>query len=153
MVVSKRRNLLQKMGIGLAVGLAFAWMGLIGYAERHWSGQRLWLVEATYDAGQVRAGEAVRHRVWVFNPTLVGYALRKEVTCGCTVAEVPSQLSPLSGFMLDVVVDTSGRSAGRHVQRVYLIVQDGRFSWREVVEVRYEVVAVSEQSTDRRERS
>lgn len=149
MADSKRATLPRRTLAGLLIGGAMAWLGFLGYAERHFSGQRLWLAGAIYDAGKVPAGQLIEHPVWVLNPTLVGLKLRKEATCGCTTAEVPAQLSPLSGFLLKVSVDTSRRSAGRHEQRVYLILQDGRHSWREEIVVRYEVVSASNLSQRR----
>jgi hypothetical protein len=125
---------------GVLIGASLAWLLLIGYAERRLEGNRLWLMGVTCDAGVVPAGTVIAHRVWVFNPT--GSALEVDVVphCGCTVVEEPKRrMLPLSGFSLTVQVDTTGKRAGAQEQRVELIVRDGRFSWREMITVRFRV--------------
>jgi hypothetical protein len=117
---------------------------MIGYAERHLEGNRLWLLGATYDAGVVPAGRVMTHRVWVMNP--MARTLQVEVVphCGCTVIEeVPQVLPPFWVVPLTVQVDTTGKPAGEQTQRVELIVRDGRFSWREVIAVRFTVSSAS----------
>ena len=125
---------------GVLVGVSLAWLFLVGYAERRLEGNRLWLMGATYDAGVVPAGAVIAHRVWVFNPT--GSTLEVDVLphCGCTVVEEPKRrMLPLTGFPLTVQVDTTGKRAGAQEQRVELIVRDGRYSWRELITVRFTV--------------
>ena len=120
---------------GVLIGVSLAWLFLVGYAERRLEGNRLWLMGATYDAGAV-----IAHRVWVFNPT--GSTLEVDVMphCGCTVVEEPKRrMLPLTGFPLTVQVDTTGKRAGTQEQRVELIVRDGRYSWRELITVRFTV--------------
>lgn len=130
--------------LGLLIGAGLAWLLLIGYAERRLEGSRLWLIGATYDAGQVRAGMVITHRVWVFNPTMQALEVEPVPSCGCMVADTGKRgLSPLSGFYLTVRVDTSGKPLGQQSQSVDLVVRDGRHSWRERLEVRFEVVSAS----------
>ena len=127
---------------GLLIGVGMAWLLLIGYAERRLEGSRLWLAGATYDAGLVLAGTVITHRVWVFNPTLSGLEVEPMPSCGCTVADTGKRdLSPLSGFFLTVQVDTAGKPLGKQSQWVDLVVRDGYHSWRERLEVRFEIVA------------
>ena len=125
---------------GVLIGVSLAWLFLVGYAERRLEGNRLWLMGATYDAGVVPAGAVIAHRVLVFNPT--GSTLEVDVMphCGCTVVEEPKRrMLPLTGFPLTVQVDTTGKRAGAQEQRVELIVRDGRYSWRELITVRFTV--------------
>ncbi|MEM2592472.1 MAG: hypothetical protein QXI60_07795 [Thermofilaceae archaeon] len=133
--------------LGWLVGAGMAWLLLIGYAERRLEGNHLWLMGATYDAGQVRAGTLITHRVWVFNPMLRALEVEPVPSCGCMVADTGKRgLSPLSGFFLTVQVDTSGKPLGKQSQSVDLVVRDGRYSWRERLEVRFEVVAHASRS-------
>ncbi len=130
--------------VGLLIGAGLAWLLVIGYAERRLEGSRLWLIGATYDVGQVRAGTVITHRVWVFNPTMQALEVEPVPSCGCMVADTGKRgLSPLSGFFLTVQVDTSGKPLGKQSQSVDLVVRDGRHSWRERLEVRFEVVSAS----------
>ncbi len=128
---------------GAYFGLALAWLFVIGYAERYSEGERLWLFGATHDVGKVQRGSVLEHSVWVYNPSGRPLELSKEPTCGCTTAEVPRRLLPMTGFRMWVRVDTGRSPVGRQEQKVYLIVRDGRYSWRERVSIRYEVVEVS----------
>ncbi len=60
--------------------------------------------------------------------------------CKCTVIEEAQQvLPPFWVVPLTVRVDTTGKPAGEHLQRVELIVRDGRYSWREGIAVRFTV--------------
>lgn len=75
-----------------------------------------------------------------------------EPTCGCAVVEGSQRiLRPLWGFPLTIAVDTTGKPLGRQAQQVDLIVRDrvGGVSWRERLEVRFEVVRASVSSTKR----
>ncbi len=129
--------------VELLLGAALMWLALIAYAEWRSEGRYLWLFGATYEAGKVRAGSTIHHRVWVFNPTLRSLQLDTEPSCGCTVVEGGSRaLGRLWGLPLTVAVDTTGKPLGRQVQRVDLIVRDQErgVSWRERIEVRFEVV-------------
>lgn len=64
--------------------------------------------------------------------------------CGCTVLEEAKQaLPPFWIVPLTVRVHTTGKSAGEHLQRVELIVRDGRYSWREAITVRFTVQSAS----------
>ncbi len=135
-----RTRRLRIAGKGVLFGLGLLWLILIGFAERRLEGDRLWLWGADYDAGEVSAGQVIEHTVWVFNPTMRGFHLSREATCGCMVAEVPSSVSPLSGFFLRVQVDTAGYRSGQHTQQVWLIVRDESHSWRETIRVRFSVV-------------
>ena len=131
----------------MLIGVSLAWLFLVGYAERRLEGNRLWLMGATYDAGAV-----IAHRVLVFNPT--GSTPEVDVLphCGCTVVEEPKRrMLPLTGFPLTVQVDTTGKRAGTQEQRVELIVRDGRYSWRELITVRFTLQDAS-LSHDRRNR-
>jgi hypothetical protein len=137
---------------GVLIGVSLAWLFLVGYAERRLEGNRLRLMGATYDAGVVPAGAVIAHWVLVFNPT--GSTLEVDVMphCGCTVVEEPKRrMLPLTGFPLTVQVDTTGKRAGTQEQRVELIVRDGRYSWRELITVRFTVQDAS-LSHDRRNR-
>ncbi|MCS7208959.1 MAG: DUF1573 domain-containing protein [Fimbriimonadales bacterium] len=128
----------------MLIGLGYGWLLLLGYAERSLEGRRLYLLGATHDAGRVMQGTAVEHRVWVFNPTLQGLEVDAIPSCGCTVVDgVQRQLSPLSGFVLTVRVETAGKSAGQHTETIDLVVRDGHHSWRERFVVRYEVARAS----------
>ena len=63
-------------------------------------------------------------------------------SCGCAVADTGKRdLSPLSVFFLTVQVDTAGKPLGKQSQWVDLVVRDGYHSWRERLEVRFEIVA------------
>lgn len=129
---------------GALIGLGCAWLLLLGYAERHLAGQRLYLWGAIYDAGRVAQGAVIEHRVWVFNPTLQGFEVDTLPSCGCTVVDSGSRgLSPLSGFGMTVRVETAGKAVGKHAETVELVVRDGRCSWRERLVVQYEVVNAS----------
>ncbi len=139
----KQRSTTKRLIGGMLFGSALAWLFGMGYAERYAEGERLWLFGATHDAGKVQRGSVLTHSVWVFNPTAKALELSSEPTCGCTTAEIPPRLLPMTGFRLWVRVDTQKSPVGRQEQRVYLIVRDGRYSWRESVSVRYEVVEVS----------
>ncbi|GBC94192.1 hypothetical protein HRbin15_02700 [bacterium HR15] len=131
--------------LGLWIGAGLAWLLLIGYAERHLEGNRLWLIGATYDAGVVPAKSVMTHRVWVINPTLQTLTVKPIPHCGCTVVEdLPPQLPPLWIAPLTLQVDTMGKPVGRGVQVVELVVQDGQYSWRERIEVRYELIPASQ---------
>lgn len=136
---------LKGSGKWVLFSLGLLWLILLGVAERRLEGNHLWLLGATYDAGQVLAGRPIEHTVWVFNPTLKGFYLRREASCGCTVADLPATLSPLSGFQMRVKVDTEGLKAGAYTQRVWMIVQDKEQSWREEVRVQFTVVERSAQ--------
>ncbi|RMH34154.1 MAG: hypothetical protein D6687_04435 [Acidobacteria bacterium] len=134
-----------RLWLGLLIGGGLAWLLMIGYAERKLEGARLWLVGATYDAGVVRPGTVIEHRVWVINP--LAHSLQLDVVphCGCTVIEEAHQvLPPFWVVPLTVRVDTTGKSAGEHLQRVELVVRDGRFSWREGIAVRFTVSSASQ---------
>lgn len=128
---SRPSTLRRRIGGTLAV-LGCAWLLLLGYAERRLEGRRLYLLGATYDAGRVAKGSVIQHRVWVFNPTLQGLEIDMLPSCGCTVVDGGSRpLSPLSGMVLTVRVETAGKLAGQHSETVALVVRDGRYSWRE----------------------
>lgn len=130
--------------LGLLLGAGFGWLLMVGYAERRLEGNRLWLAGATYDAGVVRAGSVLEHRVWVINPMAQTLQLDVVPHCGCTVVEEAKQeLPPFWIVPLTVRVDTTGKSAGEHLQRVELIVRDGRYSWREAITVRFTVQSAS----------
>lgn len=137
---SERASVKYRLLTGMLVGLGGVWLVLLGYAERHLEGQRLYLLGATYDAGRVAQGTVLEHRVWVFNPTLQGLVVDTVPSCGCTVVDGGRRaLSPLSGFFVTVRVETTGKSVGQHAEVVDLVVRDGRYSWRERLTVRYEV--------------
>ncbi len=128
--------------IEVLLGAALLWRALIAYAEWRSEGHYLWLFGATYDAGVVRPGTVIRHRVWVFNPTMRPLEIKPEPSCGCTLLEGGSrQLGLVDGFPLTVVVDTTGKPAGRQTQGVELVVRDIErgVSWREHIEIRFEV--------------
>ena len=146
---NQRTRRLRISGKGVLFSLGLLWLILIGFAERRLEGNYLWLWGANYDSGEVSAGQLIDRTVWVFNPTLRGFHLSREATCGCMVAEVPSSVSPLSGFFLRVQVDTTGYRPGEHTQQVWLIVRDESHSWRETIRVRFSVVERSAK-TDRR---
>jgi hypothetical protein len=129
-----------RLWLGLLIGAGLAWLLMIGYAERKLEGARLWLADATYNAGVVRPGTVIEHRVWVFNPLAQSLQLDVVPHCGCTVIEEAQQvLPPFWVVPLTVRVDTTGKPAGDHLQRVELIVRDGRYSWREEITVRFTV--------------
>jgi len=136
--------------VELLLSAALAWLSLLAYAEWRSEGRYLWLFGATHDLGEVRVSEVVRHRVWVFNPTLRSLELGLQPGCGCAVAEeIPQTLKPLWGFPITIAIDTTGKSPGPKSERVELIVRDGArgVSWRERLEVRYSVAEPNSPST------
>ncbi len=116
------------------------WLGWLTVRSQV-SGSRLWLVGARYDAGKVKRGEVVTHRVWVFNPSLGEVVLKVEPSCGCSTVELPyDRLTPLNGFPVEVRIETWGLPLGYQEKVVALDAFSGGIRWQERVVIRLEVV-------------
>jgi hypothetical protein len=121
--------------------LGTGWMILVALAEYALPGERVWLVGEQYDAGQVRAGTRIRHRVWLMNPSLRRLQVEVQPTCGCTAVGLrEGVLPPLGIRQVQLQVDTEGRMPGRQQEAVDIILRTGDASWRERLTVRFTVV-------------
>ncbi|MEM2592171.1 MAG: hypothetical protein QXI60_06260 [Thermofilaceae archaeon] len=124
----------------LLIGTGIVWLTLLGFHTQV-SGKRLWLIGAVYDAGKVKRNRVISHRVWIWNPSLRTVNIRSEPSCGCTVAELPSnQATPLNGFPIVVQVETWGLPLGLQEKVVTLEASCGKEWWLEEVRIRFEVV-------------
>lgn len=122
--------------------IAIGGIWLIGLGVRSQvSGERLWLIGADVDLGTVKRNQVISHRVWVFNPSLRSVQLEEAAACGCTVAELPyRELTPLSGFPLEVQISTWGLPLGYQERFVGLTASSGGVRWQEQAVIRLEVV-------------
>lgn len=121
------------------------WILLIAFAEYLLPGRGIWLVGAEHDAGVVRAGSLIQHRVWLLNPTVQKLDVRFQPSCGCTVTAASElMLPPLGIRALDLQVNTEGRARGKQQELVAVIVRSGQRAWRELLTVRFTIAAPQE---------
>ncbi|GIV12968.1 MAG: hypothetical protein KatS3mg021_1250 [Fimbriimonadales bacterium] len=98
----------------MLIGAGCLWIGLIGWASRHFGGERLLLSRGEVDMGVLPPNSRQTARVWVFNLTGRTVEVRAEASCGCTVADLQkSALLPVDGMPIEIAVDTTGRSPRR----------------------------------------
>ncbi|MGC8785731.1 MAG: hypothetical protein ACP5RN_15280 [Armatimonadota bacterium] len=121
--------------------LGTGWIILVALAEYALPGERVWLIGEWYDAGQVRVGTWIRHRVWLMNPSLRRLQVEVQPTCGCTAVGLrEGVLPPLGIRQVQLQVDTEGRMPGRQQEAVDIILRTEDASWRERLTVRFTVV-------------
>lgn len=121
--------------------LGTGWIILTAVAEYALPGERVWVVGEQFDAGQVRAGTQIRHRVWLINPSLRRLQVEVQPTCGCTAVGLrEGVLPPLGIRQVQLRVDTEGRMPGTQREAVDIILRTREASWRERLTVRFTVV-------------
>jgi len=124
----------------LLIAIGGIWLIGLGFRSQV-SGERLWLIGADVDLGKVKRNQVISHRVWVFNPSLRSVQLEAAPACGCTVVELPyRELTPLSGFPLEVQISTWGLPLGYQEKSVGLTASSGDERWQEQAVIRLEVV-------------
>lgn len=93
-----------------------------------------------FDAGMIRAGQAVEHRFSITNYTLQTVDVKTQPSCGCTLVEKPgSRLSPFSQMPLTAHIETAGMKPGQYKKSVTLKMQAGPKDWEEVVTCQFRI--------------
>lgn len=92
-----------------------------------------------FDAGRVKAGEPIVHRVRIFNLSLQPVQVTTVSTCGCTTREVVGKVvRPLRSFTVTAHVSTNG-AVGKRERFLIVAFKSPQKAWLHLTRVRFQV--------------